>query len=59
VDREYHPLPIRELGAGAGFRRPTQAASGRASAGSPALEALPAGAEVARTFSEIEAALVK
>jgi CBS domain-containing protein len=24
VDREYHPLPLRELGTGAGFRRPTQ-----------------------------------
>ena len=24
MDRDYDPLPIRELGAGAGFRRPTQ-----------------------------------
>jgi CBS domain-containing protein len=40
VEREYDPLPIRELGAGAGFRRPTQAPAGRVSAGSPALEVM-------------------
>src|SRR5688572_4884319 len=38
MEREYDPLPIRELGAGAGFRRPTQAPAGRVSAGSPARE---------------------
>jgi CBS domain-containing protein len=40
VEREYDALPIVELGAGAGFRRPTQAQAGRVSAGSPALEVM-------------------
>ena len=33
MEREYDPLPIRELGAGAGFRRPTQAEAARVTAG--------------------------
>jgi hypothetical protein len=37
MDREYHALPIRELGAGAGFRRPTQAPAAKVSIESPAL----------------------
>jgi CBS domain-containing protein len=40
MDREYEALPIRELGAGAGFRRPAQAPSGKVSLESPALEAM-------------------
>src|SRR6185436_13465084 len=31
MEREYQPLPIRELGAAAGFRRPTQAQAPRVS----------------------------
>jgi CBS domain-containing protein len=46
MEREYDPLPIRELGAGAGFRRPTQAQAGRVSAGSPALQVM---TDLART----------
>jgi CBS domain-containing protein len=37
MDREYQPLPIRELGANAGFRRPLQPPAARVSAESPAL----------------------
>src|ERR671937_1058947 len=37
MDREYQPLPIRELGANAGFRRPMQAPSSRVTPESPAL----------------------
>jgi predicted transcriptional regulator len=40
MDREYDALPIRELGAGAGFRRPAQAQSGQVSVESPALEVM-------------------
>lgn len=40
MEREYHPLPLRELGAGAGFRRPTQRQALRVSAGSAALEVM-------------------
>jgi CBS domain-containing protein len=40
VEREYDPLPIRELGAGAGFRRPTQPPAAKVSLESPALEAM-------------------
>jgi len=40
VDRQYAPLPIRELGAGAGFRRPTQAVPARVTLESPALHAM-------------------
>ncbi len=40
MDREYDALPIRELGAGAGFRRPSQAQSGKVSVESPALEVM-------------------
>ena len=36
MERDYQPLPIRELGAAAGFRRPTQAQAPRVSAESPA-----------------------
>ena len=40
MDREYDALPIHELGAGARFRRPTQAQSGKVSLESPALEVM-------------------
>jgi CBS domain-containing protein len=40
MDREYHALPIRELGVGAGFRRPAQAQLGKVSVESPALEVM-------------------
>jgi CBS domain-containing protein len=40
MNREYRALPIRELGAGAGFRRPTQAQNARVTLESPALEAM-------------------
>ena len=37
MDREYEALPIRELGAGAGFRRPVAVSAGRVTPESPAL----------------------
>ena len=40
MEREYDALPIRELGTGAGFRRPAQAASGEVSIESPALDVM-------------------
>jgi CBS domain-containing protein len=40
MDREFDPLPIRELGAGAGFRRPTQALAARVTPDSPALHVM-------------------
>jgi len=40
MDRQYHPLPIRELGADAGFRRPTQPQASRVSRESPALDVM-------------------
>jgi CBS domain containing-hemolysin-like protein len=40
MDREFDPLPIRELGAGAGFRRPTQALVARVTPDSPALHVM-------------------
>lgn len=40
MDRQYHALPIHELGAGAGFRRPVQTASSRVSSESSAVEAM-------------------
>jgi CBS domain-containing protein len=40
MDREYDALSIRELGAGAGFRRPTQAQAAKVSIESPALEVM-------------------
>jgi CBS domain-containing protein len=40
MDREYEALPIRELGAGAGFRRPTQAQAAKVSIESPALQVM-------------------
>ncbi len=40
MDRQYPALPIRELGAGAGFRRPTQAHAARVDLESPAVEAM-------------------
>jgi CBS domain-containing protein len=40
VSREFDPLPIRELGAGAGFRRPTQSQAARVALESPALHVM-------------------
>jgi CBS domain-containing protein len=40
MDRHYEALPIRELGAGAGFRRPTQAHAAKVSIESAALEVM-------------------
>jgi hypothetical protein len=40
MDRQYDALAIRELGAGGGFRRPTQAQAARVSIESPALEVM-------------------
>lgn len=40
MDRDYDALPIRELGAGAGFRRPTYAQAAKVSMESPALEVM-------------------
>ena len=40
MEREYHPLPLRELGAGAGFRRPTQRQALGVTAESAALEVM-------------------
>ena len=40
MEREFDPLPIRELGAGAGFRRPNQAEAARVTPDSPALQVM-------------------
>jgi hypothetical protein len=40
MERDYHALPIRELGSGAGFRRPTHAQAAKVSIESPALEVM-------------------
>jgi CBS domain-containing protein len=40
MDRQYEGLPIRELGAGAGFRRPQQALPAKVTLESPALEVM-------------------
>ena len=40
MDREYQPLPIRGLDAGAGFRRPLQPAAPRVTAESPAMQVM-------------------
>lgn len=40
MDRQYHSLPIRELGDDAGYRRPTQAQAARVSLESKALEVM-------------------
>jgi CBS domain-containing protein len=40
LDRDYHALPIRELGAGAGFRRPTQSQAARVTPESPAMQVM-------------------
>jgi len=40
MERDYHALPIRELGSGAGFRRPTHTQAAKVSIESPALEVM-------------------
>jgi CBS domain containing-hemolysin-like protein len=46
VDRRYEPLPLRGLGANAGFRRPTQPQAARVGAESSALQVM---TDLART----------
>jgi len=46
MERQYHALPIRELGADAGFRRPQQARPARVTRESPALDVM---TDLART----------
>jgi len=50
MDRQYQALPIRELGAGAGFRRPTQPQPARVTLESPALDVM---TDLARTAPAI------
>jgi CBS domain-containing protein len=40
MDRQFHALPIHELGANAGFRRPTQPQPARVTLESPAIEVM-------------------
>jgi CBS domain-containing protein len=40
MDRQFQPLPIRELGEGAGFRRPIQPQAARVTLESPALDVM-------------------
>ena len=40
MERDYHALPIRELGVGAGFCRPTQAEAARVTGESPAMHVM-------------------
>src|SRR5437660_5524357 len=40
MERDYQPLPIRELGANAGFRRPLAPQSARVTPQSPAIQAM-------------------
>jgi len=40
MERDYGALPIQELGANAGFRRPTQPQAGRVTPASPALQVM-------------------
>src|ERR671925_937421 len=40
MDRDYEPLPIRELGANAGFRRPLAPQSARVTPESPAVQVM-------------------
>jgi CBS domain-containing protein len=40
MQRDYQPLPIRELGANAGFRRPVQPPAARVTQESPALQVM-------------------
>lgn len=40
MERDYHALPLRELGEGAGFRRPTQQQASRVTRESPALDVM-------------------
>ena len=40
MEREYQALQLRELGAGSGFRRPTQAQAARVTLESPALDVM-------------------
>jgi CBS domain-containing protein len=40
VEREYQPLPIRELGVDAGFRRPSQPQAARVDVESPAVQVM-------------------
>jgi len=57
MDRDYEPLPIRELGANAGFRRPLQPPSTRVTPESPAVQVMTDLARVAPATIRREAAL--
>jgi CBS domain-containing protein len=46
MERQYEPLQLRELGSGAGLRRPTQPPAGKVTLESPALEVM---TDLART----------
>ena len=57
MDRDYEPLPIRELGANAGFRRPLQPPSPRVTPESPAVQVMTDLARVAPATIRREAPL--
>ena len=57
MDREYEPLPIRELGANAGFRRPMQPPAPRVTPESPAVQVMTDLARVAPASIRREAPL--
>ena len=57
MQREYHPLPLRPLGNGAGLRRPTQQLVARVALESPALDAMTDLARVAVAAIRPEAPL--
>src|SRR6185436_10898567 len=57
MEREFDPLPIRELGAGAGFRRPNQAEAARVTPDSPALHVMTDLARVSPTTIRPQAPL--
>src|SRR5918911_3891121 len=57
MDRDYEPLPIRELGANAGFRRPTAPPSARVTPESPAVQVMTDLARVAPATIRREAPL--
>jgi len=57
MDRDYEPLPIRELGANAGFRRPLQPPSTRVTPESPAVQVMTDLARVAPATIRREAPL--
>jgi hypothetical protein len=57
MERQYHPLPIRELGPNAGFRRPVQQQASRVTLESPALDTMTDIARVAPAIIRPQAPL--